>query len=99
MRKLQKATEQRGDLCTKEGKQERTHACMHVRACFSDDNRNEHEGTRSGTRMRIPVSDAKVAEGNGAARGLMHERGKQERTHACMHVRTGSGDGNRASVK
>ena len=58
---------------------------MHVRACFSDDNRNEHEVTRSGTRMRIPVSDAKVAEGNGAARGLMHERGEAG-TDACLHA-------------
>ncbi len=53
MRELPKATEQRVDLCTKEAKQERTHACMQIRSCFSDDNRNEREAVRgkAGTGM------------------------------------------------
>ena len=38
------------------------HACMHVRTCFSDDNRYEHGVTRSGTGMRIPVSGTKAAQ-------------------------------------
>ena len=38
------------------------HARMHIRTCFSDDNRYEHGVTRSGTGMRIPVSGTKAAQ-------------------------------------
>jgi hypothetical protein len=49
-------------------KQGRVHACMHVRTCFSDDNRYEHGVTRSGTGMRIPVSGTKAAQQRSDAR-------------------------------
>ena len=35
---------------------------MHIRTCFSDDNRYEHGVTRSDTKMRIPVSGTKAAQ-------------------------------------
>ena len=77
------------------------HACMHIRTCFSDDNRYEHGVTRSGTGMRIPVSDAELHSSEAARRtytipyNIASPVAKQGRMHACMHIRTCFSDDNR----
>ena len=67
------------------------HARMHIRTCFSDDNRYEHGVTRSDTKMRIPVSGTKAAKQRRGAWTYTvtskRESSRKAGTGGCLHAR------------